>query len=117
MPAGVTLAELVAYPIVTLPVGTGIRSVLDQACTAADLLPYITLEASAPGAVADLGARGLGVAVLSRSMAAGFPDLTTIPIDGVDVPALLALVWRRKTSPATVALLAHCRTAFGLKPP
>jgi DNA-binding transcriptional LysR family regulator len=110
----VTLAELTTYPIVALPVGTGIRSVLDQACTAAGLLPDITLEASAPGAVADLGARGLGVAVLSRSMAAGLPGLTSVPITGVDIPALLALVWRRKAGPAVTALLAHCRKAFSL---
>jgi DNA-binding transcriptional LysR family regulator len=111
---GITLAQLIAYPLVSLPVGTGIRSVLDQACTAAGLLPDIVLEASAPGAVADLGARGLGVAVLSRSMAAGHPDLTAVPITGIAIPALLALVWRRKHSPAVGALVTHCRRAFDL---
>jgi DNA-binding transcriptional LysR family regulator len=111
---GVSLAELTAYPLVCLPVGTGIRSVLDQACADADLLPDIALEASAPGAVADLGSRGLGVAVLSRSMAAGFPDLVAVPITGIEIPALLALVWRPKKSPATAALLTHCKRAFAL---
>ena len=113
-PDGITLAQLIAYPLVSLPVGTGIRSVLDQACAVAGLLPDIALEASAPGAVADLGARGLGVAVLSRSMAAGFPDLTAVPITGITIPALLALVWRRKHSPAVGALLTQCRRAFSL---
>lgn len=112
----VTLAELTAYPLVCLPEGTGIRSVLDQACAAADLLPDIALEASAPGAVADLGARGLGVAVLSRSMAEAFPDLTAVPIGGIEIPALLALVWRRKSSTATAAMVTQCRRAFGLTP-
>jgi DNA-binding transcriptional LysR family regulator len=112
--SGVSLTELTAYPLVCLPVGTGIRSVLDQACAAADLLPDIALEASAPGAVADLGSRGMGVAVLSRSMAAGFPDLIAVPITGIEIPALLALVWRPKKSPATAALLAQCRRAFAL---
>lgn len=111
---GVSLTELTAYPLVCLPVGTGIRSVLDQACASAGLRPNIALEASAPGAVADLGARGLGVAVLSRSMAAGFPDLTAVPITGIDIPALLALVWRPKKSLAATALLAQCRRTFDL---
>jgi DNA-binding transcriptional LysR family regulator len=111
---GVSLTELTAYPLVCLPVGTGIRSVLDQACASAGLLPDIALEASAPGAVADLGSRGLGVAVLSRSMAAGFPDLIAVPITGIGIPALLALVWRPKKRPATTALLTLCRRAFAL---
>ncbi len=114
---GVSLTELTAYPLVCLPVGTGIRSVLDQACASADLLPDIALEASAPGAVADLGSRGLGVGVLSRSMAAGFPDLIAVPITGIDIPALLALVWRPKKSPAATALLAECRRTFALTNP
>ena len=110
---GITLAELTAYPLVCLPVGTGIRSVLDQACAAAGLLPEIALEASAPSAVADLGAHGLGVAVLSRSMAAGYPDLTAVPITGIDIPARLALVWRPKGNQVVNAFVPHCRRAFG----
>jgi DNA-binding transcriptional LysR family regulator len=109
----ITLAELTAYPLVSLPLGTGIRGVLDQACAAAGLRRDIALEATAPGAVADLAARGLGVAVLSASMTAGYPDLHAVPIDGVPIPAILALVWRRTGSPALRALLPHCRAAFG----
>lgn len=108
----VPLATLCSYPIVSLPCGTGIRDAFDQACAAAGLRPVIALEASAPAAVADLGARGLGVAVLSRSMAAGFPELVARPIADVDVPALLAVVWRPKPSPAATAFLRHCRDAF-----
>ena len=110
--SSISLADLASYPLVCLPVGTGIRSVLDQACAAAGLRPVIALEASSPAAVADLGARGLGVAVLSRSMAAGLPGRTAVPITGVDVPALLALVWRRTPSPVVAAFLPHCRRAF-----
>ena len=116
--AGIRLAELVTYPVVALPKGTGIRSVLDQACAQAGLAPRIALEASAPTAVADLGARGLGVAVLSRSMADGLAgakdNVAAIPITGIDVPALLAVVWRPQRSPAVAAFVAHCREAFSL---
>ncbi|MEV8509973.1 LysR family transcriptional regulator [Actinoplanes sp. NPDC051475] len=110
----VTLRRLSAYPLICLPSGTGIRSVLDQACAAEGLRPNVALQATAPAAVADLAARGLGVAVLSTSMAADQPELTAVPIAGVDVPALLALVWRKEESIVLRALLPHCRRAFAL---
>ncbi|MET0414625.1 MAG: LysR substrate-binding domain-containing protein, partial [Actinoplanes sp.] len=109
---GVSLAELTAYRLVTLPDGTGIRAVLDEAFLAAGLIPDVALVASAPGAVAELAARGLGIAVLSESMAASYPQLTAVPINGLSLPALLALVWRRPPSSALTALLPHFRTAF-----
>jgi len=108
----VPLHELTAYPIVTLPEGTGIRTVFDEACVAAGLIPDVTLVASAPGAVAGLASRGLGAAVLSASMAESYPDLVAVPIDEIDLPALLALVWRSRKSPALAAFLPHCREAF-----
>jgi DNA-binding transcriptional LysR family regulator len=108
----VTPAELTAYPLVCLPEGTGVRTVLDRSCAAAGLRPTIVLAASAPGAVVDLGRRGLGVAVLSDSMAAAYPGLRAVPIDGITVPAVLALVRRPKPTPATAALLTHCRQTF-----
>jgi hypothetical protein len=45
-------------------------------------------------------------------MAGGFPDLVAVPIDDVDRPALLALVWRPRPSPVLAALLPHCRESF-----
>lgn len=103
----VSLPELSAYPLVTLPEGTGIRAVLDEAFLAAGLIPDVALVASAPGAVVELAARGLGTAVLSESMAGAYPQLTAVPIDGIPLPALLALVWRPQPSPALAALLPH----------
>ena len=108
-----TLAEVGACPIVSLPQGTGIRTVFDRACTAAGVRPDIALQASAPGAVADLAARGLGVAVLSASMAAGHAgQLVPVPIADVETPAVLALVWTATGSAALKELLLHCRRAF-----
>jgi DNA-binding transcriptional LysR family regulator len=112
--ARVELTELNAYSMVCLPVGTGIRAVLDQACAAMGLQLDIALQATAPGAVADLAARGLGVAVLSASMAAAYPSLRAVPIGGVDIPALLALVWRPGASPALRELLPHFQRTFHL---
>ena len=109
----VPLTELTAHPIVTLPMGTGIRDVFDEACVALGLIPEVALVATSPSAVAELATRGLGVAVLSESMATAYPDLTAVPIDGIELAALLALVWRPRVSPALTALLPHLKTAFG----
>ena len=113
----VTLAEIAAYPIVCLPAGTGIRTVLDQACVAGGVRPDIVLQASAPGAVLDLAVRGLGVAVLSESMVAGHERLTALAVDGIDTPAVLALVWSTTMSPALRELAVHARTAFAARGP
>ncbi|MFC9913431.1 LysR family transcriptional regulator [Streptomyces sp. NPDC127197] len=109
----VTLRDLVAYPIVCMPPGTGLRTVFDHACAAQSLQPAITLQASAADAVADLAARGLAVAILSNSMAASYRDrLTARTIDDIDTPALLALIWKSTHSPAVRELLVHSRQAF-----
>ncbi|MFF3350170.1 LysR family transcriptional regulator [Streptomyces sp. NPDC002779] len=109
----VTLRDLTAHPIVCMPPGTGLRAVFDQACAAQNLQPTITLQASAADAIAGLAVRGLGVAVLSKSMAESYRDqLTARTIDDVDVPALLALVWRSAHNPAVRELLVHSRRAF-----
>jgi DNA-binding transcriptional LysR family regulator len=112
----VSVDELTAYPLVTLPEGTGIRAVFDEAFLSQGLIPNLALAASAPGAVASLAARGLGVAVLSESMASNYPELKALPITGVEMPALLALVWRPRVSPALGALLPHLEKAFGGTP-
>ncbi|MCQ9129729.1 LysR family transcriptional regulator [Streptomyces hilarionis] len=114
----VTLRDLSAHPLVCMPPGTGLRTVFDAACAARGLRPAIALEASAADAVAGLAARGLGVAVLSASMAAAHGDrLTAHLIDDLDAPALLALVWKGSRNPAVRGLLTHLRRAFGLSGP
>jgi DNA-binding transcriptional LysR family regulator len=112
----VTLADITPYPLVCLPAGTGIRTVLDQACAAQGLQPDIALQASAPGAVADLASRGLGIAILSESMAASHPQLKSLVIDDIQTPAVLALIWAETDSPALRELLEHSRRAF-MSPP
>jgi DNA-binding transcriptional LysR family regulator len=107
------LADVTAHPIVSLPPGTGIRTALDQACAARGLRAEVTLEANAPDSVADLAARGLGVAVLSVSTIAGQDGrLHTIPIEDGEVPAVLAVVWSSTPSPALAQLVRHTRQAF-----
>ncbi|NJP48189.1 LysR family transcriptional regulator [Actinacidiphila epipremni] len=110
---GATLREVTAYPLVCMPRGTGLRGVLDQACAAAGITAPIALEAGAPDAIADLAARGLGVGLLSESMAPRYAErLTALPLTDVTTPGLLALVWRDTRSPAVRELLAQCRRTF-----
>jgi DNA-binding transcriptional LysR family regulator len=110
----ISLADLSAYPILCLPPGTGIRTVFDQARAAQGMEPGVALQASAPEAVADLALRGLGIAILSESTVSGRePRLTARPIDDIEIPALLALIWRATEGPALRELLVHAREAFG----
>jgi DNA-binding transcriptional LysR family regulator len=108
-----TLKQVAVHPLICLPPGTGVRAVLDQACASAAVTPDIALEASAPDAVADLAARGMGVAILSESMqAARDPRLRALPITGIRIPAVLALVWNPDPDPALRALIPYVRDAF-----
>ncbi len=110
-----TLRDLESYPIVCMPPGTGLRAVFDEACAAQRRRPLIALQASAADALADLAARGLGVAILSASMAAGYADrLTARTVDDVEAPARLALIWRGGHGPAVRAALAHLHRAFAV---
>jgi DNA-binding transcriptional LysR family regulator len=112
-PGPAKLTDLTGYPIVCLPAGTGVRAVLDQACADRGIRLNIALEASAPGTVADLAARGLGFAVLSETMAGAHAGrLCPVPLDDVGIPALLALVWKPDPGPAVQAFVRHCRRAF-----
>ncbi|MFC8226835.1 LysR family transcriptional regulator [Streptomyces sp. NPDC057287] len=109
----VVLADLTGRHLISMPPGTGLRTLLDRACAAQGLRPVIALQAGAADAVADLAARGLGVAVLSASMSAAYGDrLTARLIEDVETPALLALVWRSTNNPALRELLVHSRKAF-----
>ncbi|MBL7498924.1 LysR family transcriptional regulator [Frankia sp. CNm7] len=109
----VTLGDLVAHPVACMPPGTGLRTVFDRACAVHELVPRITLQASAPDAIADLAARGLAVGILSSSMVVGYRDrLTAVVLDDVDAPALLALVWKSTCSPAVREFLVHGRDVF-----
>lgn len=113
-----TLADVSEYPVVCLPKGTGIRTVFDQACAANGIHPDIALQASAPDAVADLAYRGLGVAILSKSMATNYGDqLKALAIIDIETPAMLALIWTTKNSPALRELIAHMQQAFATAQP
>ena len=112
----VTLRALQDRPLISLPVGTGLRSCIDDACSAAGLRPRITLETSNPGVLALLAARGLGVAILPASLAAAHEaELHVVTITQPDLRARIELAWR-PDGPASPAARALIRLAQGGQP-
>jgi DNA-binding transcriptional LysR family regulator len=110
----VSLKTLAKRPLIALPVGTGIRRRLDEACAAANVPVRVAFEASTPLELADLAEHGLGPAIVPQSVARSRPALHRISI----VPELrgrLVLAWRASApvSPAAAALVdlarAHVR--------
>jgi DNA-binding transcriptional LysR family regulator len=110
----VCLRDVTACPLICMPLGTGLRSVLDQACAAAGLRPVIAVQASAGEAIIQLAQRGLGIGILSESMTGtGRDRLTAMVIDDIRIPAVLAVIWSPVASPALRELITRCRAAFG----
>ncbi|MGW0037946.1 LysR family transcriptional regulator [Gordonia sp. NPDC003376] len=102
--------DLDGETLIGLPSGAGIRTVFDDGCARP-----VDVEATSPDAVAALARGGVGVGILSESIAAEhLSTLHGVPIDGVDRPALLCLVWRRRPSPAVSVFVELARSAFGL---
>lgn len=108
----VTLKALQERPLISLPRGTGLRSCLDEACAASGLQPRIAFEASSPDVLAQLAARGLGVAILPKSVACAHQS--ELHVTAITQPRLrgqVALAWRAEgpISPAARALIGHAR--------
>jgi DNA-binding transcriptional LysR family regulator len=111
----VALADLAEQPVISLPRGTGLRSRLDEAATAAGVRLHVAFEASTPEALADLAARGLGVAFLPGPFAEYRSDqLAVLPIDTPRMHGRLVLAWRANgpPGPAGRALVGHVREAL-----
>ena len=111
----VSLAEIAERTLISLPLGTGLRSSVESAYALAGLRPRVSFEASDPRMLARLAARGLGLAFLPASVASTRPEgLHTITITDPLIRGRLALAWRTDApiSPAARALVAHARTTF-----
>ncbi|MFF3129548.1 LysR substrate-binding domain-containing protein [Streptomyces sp. NPDC057908] len=112
----IPLAELRDRPLISLPRGTGIRGVLDRACAQAGFQPHIAFEAAAPLFLAQLAARGLGVAVvpaLPAGAASAF-GLRTREITEPRLRGRVALTWRTDgpSGPAATVFLDLLRTTL-----
>ncbi len=107
----IPLSALRDRPLISLPAGTGIRSHLDDACATAGFAPRIAFEASSPSVLAQLAARGLGVAIVPASVAQAREDLHPLTITQPELRGRLAFAWRSDgpISPAARALVGRAR--------
>jgi DNA-binding transcriptional LysR family regulator len=114
----VRVAELVRRPLICLPPGTGVRSSLDQACQATGLTPHIPFEANSMAMLVHLAGKGLGVALLPRSVAATLgAALHPVRITAPGLRSRLELAWRSDgpISPAARALIRHAAAIIAEK--
>lgn len=108
----VTLTDLAGYPLICLPRSIALRRRLDEACHEVGFTPRVAFEASDSRMLAELATRGLGVAVLTTTAAAGHKDdLRVLDIVRPRLRARLTLAWRsgEAISPAARALISHAR--------
>jgi DNA-binding transcriptional LysR family regulator len=102
----IMLDQLRDQPIITLTRGTGLRTVLENACREAGFVPRVVAETGDLASLVELTAEGLGIAVLPRS-AVGSADLAIVQITRPRLRRRTALVWNQgTTTPAGRAFLA-----------
>lgn len=105
-----TLEHLKDQPMVTLPVGSGQRAMLEEAARGAGFAARVVAESSQIAFLLELAAAGVGVALVPESAVQGSAALAVVPVR----PRLerrLILACRPVTaSPATRAFLAVVRT-------
>jgi DNA-binding transcriptional LysR family regulator len=108
--SSVPVAALAERPLITLPVGTGIRRRLDEACAAAGVAVRIAFEASTPIELAELAERGLGVAIVPQSVSRTRAGVHAIAITP-ELRGRLVLAWRASgpMSPAARVLVGMAR--------
>lgn len=101
----VTLDQLRGQPMITLTQGSGLRTILEDACRNAGFTPRITAETGELGSLVELAAEGLGVAVLPRSAVVD-AALAAVPISRPRLQRRTALAWNQSaTTPAGRAFL------------
>ena len=110
----VDLASLRDRSLICLPRGAGIRSVFDAAASVAGGAIRPAIEASSPDAIIELVYSGMGVGILSESIAAADDRVVGVPIRDVDATAHLGLLWRSKTSAAATRSVDIARDAFAV---
>jgi DNA-binding transcriptional LysR family regulator len=112
----VALTQVRERPMITLVRGSGLRTVLENACRDAGFAPRITAETGELASLVELAAEGLGVAVVPRSATDG-ADLAILKITRPPLERRTALAWNETvTSPAGRAFLALANRRFDSQP-
>jgi DNA-binding transcriptional LysR family regulator len=110
----VRLADLRDEPFVMFPPGSAMRGIVEQACARQGFTPRIVVEAMGFTAARALASRGLGIALLPRSL----PAEQGPPIAAAALTPTLtrtsALAWRERgaLTPAAAEFLAMARERF-----
>lgn len=110
----VAMREIEGRPLISLPRGTGIRAGIEDFCADTGVQLRIAFEASNPLVLAQLAARGLGVAILPASVGRAWAqELHSLAITP-EVRGRVALAWRANgpLSPATQALIRYARATL-----
>jgi DNA-binding transcriptional LysR family regulator len=101
----VTLDQLRGEPMISLVRGSGLRTVLENACRDVGFNPPIAAETGELGSLVELAAEGLGVAVVPRSAVDG-ADVAVVRITRPRLQRRTAVAWNEAiTSPAGRAFL------------
>jgi DNA-binding transcriptional LysR family regulator len=109
--APVTLADMARHPFVDFVPGWAVRHEVDRAFRAAGVERAAAFETNDVIAAAELVRAGLGVTIVPTTLAAGFPDLRSLPIAGHARALTVGVVHRRgPLVPAAAALLEHLRS-------
>jgi DNA-binding transcriptional LysR family regulator len=110
------LPQLRERAMITLVRGSGLRTLLENACREAGFAPRITAETSDLASLAELAAEGIGVAVLPKS-ATDRADVTVLKLTSPRLRRRTALAWNETvTSPAGRAFLALANERFDSAP-
>lgn len=105
----VAVDDLRNEPVITLIRGSGLRTVLEDACHAAGFSPRIVAETSELASVVELVAEGLGVALAPRSAVTA--ELTVLEVTRPRIQRRNALAWNPATAtPAGRAFLTLADT-------
>lgn len=114
--SSITVDEVECHALMCLPSGSALRAAADAAWDAAGVKPRIAFEASDPRVLAQLAARGLGMAILPERFVLAQPEqLHPVEILSPHLRGGLALAWRSsgRISPAARAFVAQVRTMLG----
>lgn len=109
------LADLRDEPLIVFHQSVGARTTVEEACAEAGFPPRIAFEASDPNLLAELAAKGLGVAILPAPFATIRPTtLRGIPLTDPPMRGSIAFAWRQNGSanPAANALIRHLQRAM-----
>ena len=103
----VALSQLRDQPWVTMPEGSGQRTMLDDAARAAGFSPQITAESSDMDLLVALAAQRVGIALIRESAARQSRDVAAVALTRPRLERRIALAWREDSlSPAARAFVA-----------